>query len=114
MTDERLAKEASVLMHTYEDYAENRASLLKEKEQCQDEIASISERIEDLIINAPTGDRDKKLHDEITKAKDKRKRLREKITETNFRVRDCELHIKRVELETRLLLGGIIVDEDED
>ena len=114
MTDERLAKEASILMHTYEDWAENRAALLREKEQCQDEIASISERIEDLIINAPTGDRDKKLHDEITKAKDKRKRLREKITETNFQVRDCELHIKRVELETRLLLGGIIVDEDED
>ena len=114
MTDERLAKEASVLMHTYEDWAENRAALLREKEQCQDEIASISERIEDLIINAPTGDRDKKLHDEITKAKDKRKRLREKITETNFQVRDCELHIKRVELETRLLLGGIIVDEEED
>ena len=112
MTDERLAKEASVLMHTYEDYAGIRAKLLKEKEQSQDEIASISERIEDLIINAPTGDRDKKLHDEITKAKDKRKRLREKITETNFKVRDCEIQIKRVELEPRLLLGGIIVDED--
>ena len=35
MTDERLAKEASVLMHTYEDYAGIRAKLLKEKEQSQ-------------------------------------------------------------------------------
>ncbi len=77
---------------------ESRNDILKDIEDSQNEILSISERIQELQdIKEDT----KWWKDQITKAKDKRKRIREQISLLNHEVRTVDALKNSVELELK-------------
>lgn len=85
----------------YYNLCEQRSEIILEIEQFQNEIISISERIDTLentrdhLIDKSSKD----FKDQVTKARDKRKRIRETIVELSHKVRLKEAEIKTAEMD---------------
>tara|TARA_B100000902_G_scaffold263947_1_gene250083 strand:- start:2157 stop:2456 length:300 start_codon:yes stop_codon:yes gene_type:complete len=80
---------------------EKRSEIILEIEQYQNEIISISERIDTLESTADhlVDKTSKDFRDQVTKARDKRKRIRETIVDLSHKVRLKEAEIKTLEMD---------------
>tara|TARA_X000001036_G_scaffold395216_1_gene396033 strand:- start:5218 stop:5508 length:291 start_codon:yes stop_codon:yes gene_type:complete len=85
----------------YYNLCEQRSEIILEIEQFQNEIISISERIDTLENTADhlIDKSSKDFKDQVTKARDKRKRIRETIVELSHKVRLKEAEIKTTEMD---------------
>ena len=85
----------------YYNLCEKRSEIILEIEQFQNEIISISERIDTLENTADhlIDKSSKDFKDQVTKARDKRKRIRETIVELSHKVRLKEAEIKTTEMD---------------
>tara|TARA_E500000081_G_scaffold118579_1_gene122501 strand:- start:5529 stop:5825 length:297 start_codon:yes stop_codon:yes gene_type:complete len=81
--------------------SEERSQILWEINKHNNEIISITERLESMTSGRGEVDRTSKNFDQVMKAKDKRKHLRETIAELAHTVRLKEAELKSVEMELK-------------
>lgn len=81
--------------------SEDRSRVLKEIKQCENDIISITERLEELQAS---GDGSSERHDQIAKAKDKRRRLRDEVADLEHSVRMLDSSITALMMEYQFLV----------
>lgn len=90
--------------------SERRSDLLKQKKKCENDILSISERLEELT---KTGDDSQEFVDQYSKAKDKRRRLRDEVADLEHDARMVEAEITAIMLEYQFVVDFEEINKNE-
>lgn len=89
------------ILEEFHRLSEARSRVLKTIADDKNEIISITERVEELQSLPRNGNQE--LKDQLAKAKDKRKRIRQEITEHEHSVRMYESKISALKMQFRWL-----------
>jgi len=81
--------------------SEKSSNKLRQIKQCENDIVSITERLETLGAN---DDGSQDFKDQFSKAKDKRRRLRDEVADLEHDVRMIQSEIKALMLEYQFLV----------
>lgn len=92
------------IIEEFHRLSESRSNVLKTIRDSENEITSISERIDELMGYSEDRKRTQEFKDQVSKAKDKRKRIRQEIAEHEHNVRMYEAKIQS--LKMRIQRGG--------
>jgi chromosome segregation ATPase len=81
--------------------SEQRSDILKQIKKCENDILSITERLEEL---SKTDDQSQEFVDQYSKAKDKRRRLRDEVADLEHSVRMVEAEITAIMMEYQFVV----------
>jgi predicted nucleic acid-binding Zn-ribbon protein len=93
----------TTIISKFTDFSVKRSALLKDINDMENDILSISERIEEIRSNHENLDR-KQQTDAFSRARDKRKRVRSDIAEIKHDVRMIEVEITKLEMQLKWLV----------
>ncbi len=85
----------------FHDLSEERSKRLRQIKQCENDIVSITERLETLGVK---DDGSQEYIDQFSKAKDKRRRLRDEVADLEHVVRMTESEIKALMMEYQFVV----------
>lgn len=85
----------------FHDLSKKSSNKLRQIKQCENDIVSITERLETLEVK---DDGSQEFVDQFSKAKDKRRRLRDEVADLEHEVRMIESEIKALMLEYQFLV----------
>lgn len=89
------------ILQEFQELCETRSNILKQIRSSENEITSITERLDDLKAHPePT----KEYRDQVSRARDKRKRLREEIASDEHEARLCEAKIEALKMKAKWLI----------
>lgn len=91
------------IINTFMDFSTKRSALLKDINDMENDILSISERIEEIRSNREELD-SKQQTDAFSRARDKRKRVRSDIAKIKHDVRMVEAEITKLEMQLKWLV----------
>jgi archaellum component FlaC len=94
------------ILDEFHRLSESRSNVLKTIRDSENEIVSISERIEELMTYAADKKKTQEFKDQMSKAKDKRKRIRQEIAEQEHKVRMYEAKIQSLKMRFQWLDKG--------
>lgn len=92
------------ILEEFHRLSESRSQILKTIRDSENEISSISERIEELLAVTGPEAKQKEHKDQLSRARDKRKRIRQEIAEHEHRVRMVEASIAQLKMRFRWLI----------
>jgi chromosome segregation ATPase len=93
------------ILDEFHRLCESRSNVLKTIRDSENEIASISERIEELYKIPTAALKEGEHRDQLSRAKDKRKRLRQEIAEHEHAVRMYDSKIATLRMRFDWLKG---------
>jgi chromosome segregation ATPase len=93
------------ILDEFHRLSESRSNVLKTIRDSENEIASISERIDELMTFSVDKKKTQEFKDQLSKAKDKRKRIRQEIAEHEHSVRMYEAKIQSLKMRLQRLEG---------
>jgi len=94
------------ILDEFHRLSESRSNVLKTIRDSENEIVSISERIDELMTYAADKKKTQEFRDQMSKAKDKRKRIRQEIAEQEHNVRMYEAKIQSLKMRFQWLDKG--------
>jgi len=89
------------IIEEFHQLSEKRSTQLRSIKQCENDIVSISERLEVL---SKKDDGTKEFIDQFSKAKDKRRRLRDEVADLEHDVRMTESEIEALRMEYQFVV----------
>lgn len=97
------------ILKQFKELSERRSFLLKVIKDTDNDIVSISERLDELRHHRDA----EGVRDEIAKARDKRKRLRSDISDVEHKVRLIEIDIAALKMRFKWLVDYEVRDEQK-
>lgn len=94
------------ILDEFHRLSESRSNVLKTIRDSENEIVSISERIDELMTYTADKKKTQEFRDQMSKAKDKRKRIRQEIAEQEHNVRMYEAKIQSLKMRFQWLDKG--------
>lgn len=94
-----------IIKKHFHDLSEQRSELLKEIRISENSVISIGERLDELR-SMETRQRPDDYKDQVIRAKERRRRLRDEIAEIEHNVRMVETKIAALKMEHRFLNDG--------
>lgn len=91
------------ILDEFHRLSESRSNVLKTIRDGENEIASISERIDELQSYQPKDKTTREFKDQLSRARDKRKRIRQEIAEQEHSVRMYEAKIASLKMKFQWL-----------
>lgn len=89
------------ILHEFQELCEERSTILKRIKSSENEITSITERLEDLKAQPQTT---QEYRDQVSRARDKRKRLREEIAHDEHEARLFDAKIEALKMKAKWLI----------
>lgn len=92
------------LLQKFKELSNQRSSLMHNVAEMDNDIVSISERIDELKEIRANGGSDKETHDQISRARDKRKRVRSDVAHAQHEIRKVETEIAALKMRFKWLV----------
>jgi len=87
------------ILEEFHRLSESRSRVLKTIRDCENEITSITERLEELKCFPKEAQKTQDFRDQMLKAKDKRKRIRQEVAEYEHEVRMYDTKIATLKMK---------------
>ena len=97
----RITMAFTKIIEEFHALSEKRSTQLRKIKQCENDIVSISERLDVL---SKKDDGTKEFVDQFSKAKDKRRRLRDEVADLEHDVRMTESEIEALRMEYQFVV----------
>ncbi len=105
----RIAMAFTKIIEEFHQLSEKRSTQLRKIKQCENDIVSISERLE--VLNKQD-DGSQEFIDQFSKAKDKRRRLRDEVADLEHDVRMTESEIEALRMEYQFVVDLESTDDE--